>query len=153
MGFFDFLKRKVQITQGTQYSHEPQQLEPVPEAEVSPQDENKDRLTRQFRVWLDSFDQVLESASGSVQELDTQTDLYSLFSEFIALKNEVQRQSRQHKNTLEQMSNVISLLQTSAEALKAEQTARKEDNRQMALRIIIMEILDIRDRIEEGLRI
>lgn len=153
--FIDFLKRKIHIEDKEKI---PEQQLPVQEEiepqydKIEPKDENKDRLTRKFRIWLDSFDlEAVESVS--FEEKQAETDLYNLFSEFIALKNEVQRQSRQFKSSLEQTGEVITLLQSASEALKEEKALRKEDNRQIALRMILVEFLDIRDRAEEGLRI
>ncbi len=119
----------------------------------------KDRLTRTFRTWLDEFDNAFDE-NGLPEEVETKTDLYTMMSEFVALKNEVQRESSQFKNALDQYNSALELLKSGYETLNKEQRAVREESKiykneltQMALQMIIMEILDIHDRLEEGLRI
>ena len=67
--------------------------------------ETKEQLLSRFRAYLDS---VPETA---VSEAETgQTDLYSLFTELAALKNEVRLESRQMKTARDEFKAVFTTL-------------------------------------------
>ena len=88
--------------------------------------------------------------------IETETDLFSLFSGLLALKNEVRLESRQFKNALDQFRSVLDLLRSGHEAALLEQAARRQEMteiKRIAITPIIMDILDIRDRIEAGIRL
>lgn len=142
----------------TVVAEQPPPVQVLPEPEKTEEEKEKDRLAHQFRIWLDRFDNILDEAV-STEEIEIKTDLFTLVSEFVALKNEVKRESRQFKATFDNYKSSLELLQSGYEALMKEQEARKKERdvsrnelMDMALRMIIVEILDIRDRIEEGLR-
>jgi molecular chaperone GrpE len=139
-------------------------LYPVIETEEQIEEDNREenkkvRLTRQFRTWLDSFDPLLEDIFDR-DVFQEGTDLYTLFSEITALKSEVKRQSRQVQTTLEDYHSAVELIQSGLETFQkeressdAEKALIRQDIEQMTLRMIVMEILDVRDRIEDGLRL
>ena len=114
----------------------------------------KDQLARQFRQWLE---QRADLSQRQVEPANTTRlpDLYSLFAELIALKNEVKIESRQFKNAFEQHQKTLELLESGYHALEKEQQVnktRKQEIRFLVARQLILEILEVRDRIEDSLK-
>jgi hypothetical protein len=117
--------------------------------------QEKDHLTVQFRAWLDDYDHVLEAAEPVSEEFDKTIDLFTLFGEFNSLKSEIKLQSKQANAYLNDYKTVVEQLQSSYETLKKEQSLRREDRNELkhlALKTVIMELLDVRDRLDEGIR-
>ncbi len=106
----------------------------------------KEQLIAQFRTYLET--------SQVDKETDQQkTDLFSLFTELAALRNEVKLESRQVKNALDLFKDTFDTLQTSQEQLIKElEQCRSEQNRQLRdnIRSLFLAFLDIYDRIEAG---
>lgn len=112
-------------------------------------DQAKNHILLQFQEYLESVD--LPEDEGSEQ-----TDLFTLFGEMAALRNEVKIESRQFKTALEEFKSVFDLLRASHGALEKEleksrnelQTQRKEITRSM-----LLEYIDIYDRLSAGLTV
>jgi len=107
----------------------------------------KEQLLDRFRAYLDSTADTDTSAMPA-------TDLFDLFTELAALKNEVRLESRQVKTALDDFRSVFDTLQTSHATLQAElerQQAGQTTQRRAALRSLLLELLELRDRLEAGL--
>jgi molecular chaperone GrpE len=113
--------------------------------------EIKEQLLERFRAYLDE-----QPDTASDEPDENRTDLYSLFSELVALKNEVRLESRQVKTALDEFRAVFETLQASQSQLGDElnraHTAVPERQR-VALKPVLLELLELRDRQEAGLRV
>ena len=110
----------------------------------------KEQLLERFRAYLDQFPEVEATA-----EERRHTDLYSLFAELVALKNEVKLESRQVKTALEEFRAVFETLQASQSQLGGELDRARgalPEQRRAALKPLLLELLELRDRLEAGLR-
>ena len=113
--------------------------------------EIKQQLLERFRAYLDAQP---EAAPDELTE--NRTDLYSLFSELVALKNEVRLESRQVKTALDEFRAVFATLQTSQSQLGNELDRARNtvpEQRRAALKPVLLELVELRDRFEAGLRI
>lgn len=113
--------------------------------------EIKEQLLERFRAYLD------EQPDTAPDEADeNRTDLYSLFSELVALKNEVRLESRQVKTALDEFRAVFETLQASQGQL-GDELSRAHDAvpeyQRMVLKPVLLELLELRDRQEAGLRV
>lgn len=110
----------------------------------------KDELTRQFRACLEQLpEDNLEAISP-----EGSTDLYTLFAELTALKNEVKIESRQVKSALEEFKAVFETLQEAQGHMAAELTRSRKDRDELSralLRPLLRELLDLHDRLAAGL--
>ena len=77
--------------------------------------DTRERLLEQFRAALDTLPDTPEA-----DETGRRTDLYSLFAELVALKNEVRLESRQVKTALDEFRAVFETLQASQTQLGGE---------------------------------
>lgn len=113
--------------------------------------EIKQQLLERFRAYLD------EQPEAAPDELaENRTDLYSLFSELVALKNEVRLESRQVKTVLDEFRAVFETLQTSQSQLSNELDRARNavpDQQRAALKPVLLELVELRDRFEAGLRV
>ncbi|MGR9117004.1 MAG: nucleotide exchange factor GrpE [Gammaproteobacteria bacterium] len=110
-------------------------------------DTQKSQLLEDFRDYLDRS--KLEQ-SAAVE----QVDLATLLGEMAGLKTEVKAESRQFKNTLETLSEALATLQFDNKALSAELARHDEQLEQQRSEItiaILMEIVEIYDRLSTGL--
>jgi molecular chaperone GrpE len=110
----------------------------------------QEALLAQFRTYLE------ESAAGHAppEEEADPIDLYTLLSELAALKNEVRIESRQVKGALDQFRGLVEPLQNGQAALQSEILHLRDAHRHAArdaLRPVLLELLEIRDRIAAGL--
>ena len=115
--------------------------------------ENKEHLLERFRAYLDELPDAALTDPG---EESRQTDLYSLFSELAALKNEVRLESRQVKTVLDEFRAVFETLQTSQIQLGGEldrARAAFPEQRRAALKPVLRELVELYDRLEAGLRV
>ncbi|MGF1615897.1 MAG: nucleotide exchange factor GrpE [Gammaproteobacteria bacterium] len=102
-------------------------------------------LIAQFRAYLEE--------AGEAPEAVPVDDTFSLFAELAALKNEVKREARQVKEALDQFKSVFETLQMSHQALDRELESRKameKGLRQATLRPLLLQLLELRDRLEAG---
>ncbi|MBF0285027.1 MAG: nucleotide exchange factor GrpE [Magnetococcales bacterium] len=108
-----------------------------------------DALLDQFRNWLER-----SGISAPPSDLDGErVDLYTLFVELAALKNEVRIESRQVKSALDAFRELTEPLQAGQEALKGEIARLREEKAaasREALRPLLLELLDLRDRMAAG---
>ncbi len=115
--------------------------------------ETKEHLLERFRTYLD---ELPDAARAELDEETGQTDLYSLFSELAALKNEVRLESRQVKTALDEFRAVFETLQTSQTQLGSEldrARAMAPEQRRAALKPVLRELVELYDRQEAGLRV
>lgn len=132
----------------------------------------KQALLNQFGAWLDAApDQVGQSAPHETEdeaqdaaangralreEPGPTTDLYALFVEMAGLRTEVRAESRLVKEALDQFRGVFETLQTShATAQQELERARAEarDQAKTAVRPLLLEVIDLRDRLLAALKI
>jgi len=111
----------------------------------------KEQLIEQFQQYLDTA----ASEDGEAQETSGEVDLFTLFTELAALKNEVRLESRQVKQALDHSRELIdglreNNLQFSSELLRRRQD--KDELWQRAERPLLLEILELRDRIEAAVQ-
>ncbi len=103
---------------------------------------------------LDAFQSYLEQAEDSFGEDAQETDLYSLFTEMAALRNEVKTESRHFKSALDDFKTVINSLQSSHDTLSQnleQRVAEQNKQHQQIQRNMLMDMLDMYDRLDAGL--
>ncbi len=129
----------------------------------------KEELVAKFRRWLEEqdlhrivvqgqgFDDEYAEASHTAATAATppfeKIDLFSLFSELAALKQETKIASRQWKAGADQWEQTSKVLQEALGALQQEQAQRRKeaaDLKASSIRSLLHGILDIRDRLERG---
>lgn len=113
---------------------------------------HKQALLDAFRVFLDTDDSTDPTDSAVPNQ---QVDLYTLFSELAALKNEVKLEARQFKKALQELQSISKRSNNDQSAFLAElnrshKTISKQHNREV-LRPVIMQLLDLYDRMHAGL--
>lgn len=121
----------------------------------------QETLLAQFRAFLETLPEP-EIAAGTTP---VATDLFDLFSELTALRGEVKHESRQFKVALDQFKTVMATVETQSleqsEQRLVEQFAKtleryhsqKDKHQQEAVRRLLLEFLEVYDRIEAGLDI
>lgn len=112
----------------------------------------KEELVRQFCSHLDELpDQIAENpVSGET------TDLFSLYTELTGLKNEVRIESRQVKSAVDEFRSVFEILQTAHAQMAAELEQHRKDKQmltQTVLRPLLLELLDLYDRLAAGIQV
>lgn len=113
-------------------------------------DSTKQALLSRFSAWLET----LEDAPEPPDEGSETADLYSVFVELAALRSEVRTESRLVKEALEQFRGVFETLQTSHATLQREldrARAATRDQAQAALRPLLLDVIDLRDRLGAAL--
>lgn len=106
----------------------------------------KERLIEEFRACLDQADESTHDDHDAV-------DLHTLLTEMAALKNEIRLESRQFKSMLDEMRSFGEVLRVQNERLSHD-LERARDNaaagKQKAERALLLNILDLRDRLQAG---
>jgi molecular chaperone GrpE len=100
----------------------------------------------------DAIEMVADHASHAVT--DEARDLFSVFVEIAATRNEVRTQSRIVKDALDQFRAVFETLQSGNLALDRELReahVRAREQTRTVLRPLLLDILDVRDRLAAGL--
>jgi molecular chaperone GrpE len=113
---------------------------------------NKRILLEQFATYLDGVEQDGLPATPATAE---ETDLFSVFVELSGLRNEVRTQSRLVKEALDQFRGVFDTLQSSHTAMAQELNRSRAESRgqeRALLKPLLLELIDIRDRLEAGLK-
>jgi molecular chaperone GrpE len=115
-------------------------------------DAAKENLLDQFRQYLDGIGELpaAEQAEGS-----TEADLFTVFVELAAVRNEVRTESRLVKEALDQFRGVFGTLQSSHATLEQElkrSHAEARERGQALLRPLLLDLLDLRDRLDAGLQ-
>lgn len=108
---------------------------------------DKERLVERFRDYLESMEEYLP------QQAPETPDLFTLLSELTALKNEVKIESRQVKTALDEFRGLFDTLQQANARLDGELGRQREHEtreRQDAERDLLLELLELRDRLQAG---
>jgi molecular chaperone GrpE len=114
--------------------------------------ETKERLLERFRAYLDELPDTGPAETG---EAHRPTDLYSLLAELVTLKNEVRLESRQVKTALDEFRAVFETLQAGQTQLGGELNrarAALPEQRRVALKPVLLELVELHDRLAAGLR-
>lgn len=113
-------------------------------------DSIKQALIDRFRGYLD----MVEDGEEPPDDPGETADLFSVLVEMAALRSEVRTESRLVKEALEQFRGVFDSLQASQATLQRElDRARTEtrDQAQSALRPLLLDVIDLRDRLVAAL--
>ncbi len=108
--------------------------------------EEKERLVDEFRACLETWEEGDEAGDNAV-------DLHTLLAEMAALKNEIRLESRQFKSMLEEMRSFGDALREQNERLNRDLDRAREQaavGRQKAERGLLLDMLDLRDRLQAG---
>ena len=109
-------------------------------------DIHKNSLLEEFQTYLEQTD-LAHIISAE------QPDLSILLSEMAGLRSEVKAESRHFKTTLDTLDNALTTVQTANKALADELAAHSERLQQMrseTLRMLLLDIVDIYDRLSAG---
>jgi molecular chaperone GrpE len=116
----------------------------------------REKLLSRFVAYLDGLDHdVSEAVPAVAEEAREEADLFSVFVELAGLRNEVRTQSRLVKEALDQFRGVFDTLQASHATLEQElKRARAEahDRERVLLKPLLLDIIDVRDRLSAGLK-
>jgi len=110
--------------------------------------DEKERLIEEFRACLETW----EEGDGD-EEGASPVDLHTLLTEMAALKNEIRLESRQFKSMLEEMRSFGDALREQNERLNRDLERAREQaaaGRQKAERGLLLDMLDLRDRLQAG---
>ena len=104
---------------------------------------------------LTSLEQYLQETDFAHLTEIEQPDLTTLFTDLAGLKSEVKAESRQFKATLDSLNAALETLKTDNQTL-AEQLStanqRMQQQRRELERAVLLEVVDIYDRLSEGYR-
>lgn len=103
---------------------------------------------------LEDFRDFLERSKSEQSTSPEPVDLATLLAEMAGLKTEVKAESRQFKSTLETLSSALATMQDDNKALSAELARHQERLQQQQheiTRTLLLEIIDIHDRLDNGL--
>jgi molecular chaperone GrpE len=106
----------------------------------------KQALLNRFSAYLDT----MADEPVPPDEPGEAADLYSVFVELAGLRSEVRTESRLVKEALDQFRDVFDLLRTSQASVQQElDRARAEtrDRQCAALRLLLLDVIDLRDRL------
>jgi molecular chaperone GrpE len=117
----------------------------------------REKLLSRFVAYLDGLDhdESGEAPAGTAEEGSEEADLFSIFVELAGLRNEVRTQSRIVKDALDRFRSVFDTLQASHATLEQElKRARADahDRERTLLRPLLLDIIDVRDRLAAGLK-
>jgi molecular chaperone GrpE len=115
----------------------------------------KETLLDQFRCYLDSIEDAPEEPREEPDDGGAEADLFTVFVELAAVRNEVRTESRLVKEALDQFRGVFATLQSSHATLEQELKrvhAEARERGRALLRPLLLELLDLRDRLAAGLQ-
>jgi len=116
----------------------------------------RDKLLSRFVAYLDGLEhEDAGAAPAAGEEAREEADLFSVFVELAGLRNEVRTQSRLVKDALDRFRGVFDRLQASHATLEQElKRARAEalDREKTLLKPLLLDIIDVRDRLAAGLK-
>jgi molecular chaperone GrpE len=115
-------------------------------------DNIKQALLSRFSAYLDT----VEDEPLPPDDPGEAADLYSVFVELAGLRSEVRTESRLVKEALEQFRDVFDLLRTSQASVQQElDRARAEarERERTALRPLLLDVIDLRDRLVAALKL
>jgi len=107
--------------------------------------QQKEQLLQQFSEYLDTLPEE--------NEPDTQDDTFALYSELAGLKNEVQIESRQLKQALDNFREVFTALETANKQLAqqlADARQREQEITRQAVKPLLEALIDLLDRFTEA---
>jgi len=113
-------------------------------------DNIRQALLDRFGAWLDTVEDGTEPPEGPEETVD----LFSVFVEMAALRTEVRTESRLVKEALDQFRGAFDTLQASHATLQREldrTRAEARDQRRSALRPLLLDLIDLRDRLAAAL--
>lgn len=102
---------------------------------------------------MDEFNAFLETGELKHEVDDNAIDLHTILVEMAALKNEIRLESRQFKSMLDEMRNFGNALREQNERLSRDLDIARGQvaaSKQTAERGLLLEILDLRDRLQAG---
>jgi molecular chaperone GrpE len=105
---------------------------------------------------LEDFRHYLEQSPLEQFSTHEQPDLNTLLSEMAGLKTEVKAESRQFKSTLDTLTTALTAVQDDNNTLSAEldrYAERLEQQRREIMRTVLLDIVDIYDRLSTGLEV
>jgi len=108
----------------------------------------KEKLIEQFRTYLDGY----QADEDSTQK----TDLFSLFTELAALRNEVKLESRQVKMALDLFKKSLETAQTGYDKLHhafKRSSDEQGKHKRETMQPLLLGFLDIYDRLDAGMKI
>ena len=113
----------------------------------------KDALLERLRGYIDGLD---ADAGGEppVEATSEAADLFSVFVEIAAARNEMRTQSRLVKDAIDQFRDLFQTLQSSHAVLEQELKEARAGGREQAraaVRSLLLDIIDVRDRLVAGL--
>jgi molecular chaperone GrpE len=116
----------------------------------------REALLSRFAAYLDSVecDETGEPAAAAAEGSE-EADLFSVFVELAGLRNEVRTESRLVKEALDRFRGVFDSLQSSHATLEQElKRARADahDRERTLLKPLLLDIVDVRDRLTAGLK-
>jgi len=116
----------------------------------------REYLLQKFRDYLEQDEEAVQESNERIASESVSTvDLFTLFTELAALKNEVRLESRQLKSALDQIRELVSSLETRKRGLETElkhSNEAKENIRVQTERSLLLELIEVRDRIEVGIQ-
>ena len=105
---------------------------------------------------LEDFRHYLEQSRLEPFAMPDQPDLNTLLTEMAGLKTEVKAESRQFKNTLDTLGSALATVQEDNKTLSSElavHAERLEQQRREIMRNLLLEFVDIYDRLDTGLAV
>jgi molecular chaperone GrpE len=115
----------------------------------------REKLLRRFAAYLDDVDHDESGKAPPAEEGLEEADLFSVFVEVAGLRNEVRTESRLVKEALDQFRGVFDTIQSSHETLEQElkrARAEEHDRERALLKPLLLDIIDVRDRLAAGLK-
>jgi molecular chaperone GrpE len=116
-------------------------------------DAAKESLLQQFRQYLDGIDASPEMDSDDPGS--GEADLFTVFVELAAVRNEVRTESRLVKEALDQFRGAFDTLQSAQVTLEQELKCAHAEARERGealMRPLVLDLLDLRDRLDAALR-
>lgn len=116
-------------------------------------DAAKESLLEQFRHYLDGIEALPEPAGDDPGS--GEADLFMVFVELAAVRNEVRTESRLVKEALDQFRGVFETLQSAHTTLEQELKRAHAETRERGeapLRPLLLDLVDLRDRLDAALR-
>jgi molecular chaperone GrpE len=116
-------------------------------------DAAKESLLEQLRQYLDGID-TLPAPAGD-DPGSGKADLFTVFVELAAVRNEVRTESRLVKEALDQFRSVFGMLQSAHATLEQELKRAHAESRERGralLRPLLLDLLDLRDRLDAALQ-
>lgn len=120
----------------------------------------REQLLARFAAYLDAVAEPAPEEPGdrdqpavSAESQARAPDLFALLAALATLKNEVKIESRQVKGALDQFRDAFDLVrqaQARLEATEAQRLEAERRNQQAAERDLLLELLELRDRLQAG---